>query len=119
SVDSCWFATLLLYYVSSYLTRNGNPRHIHSFPTRRSSDLWTTGARAAGRERRRRRDDEDLPERLPVGLGHRGLPDRGGRGRGRPDAVDLGNLLPHAGAHAQRLHRRRGHRPPPPLEYLP
>ena len=33
--------------------------------------------------------------RLHLGRGHRGVPDRGRRGRGRPFPVDLGHVLPH------------------------
>ena len=55
-----------------------------------------------------------LPARLRVGHGHRVLPDRGRRRRGRTYAVDLGHLLPHARCRARRRHRRRRLRPLPP-----
>ena len=38
-----------------------------------------------------------FPAGLPLGHGHRRLPDRGRRRRGRPHAVHLGHLQPHPG----------------------
>ena len=52
---------------------------------------------------------------VPVGYGHRVLPDRGRRRRGRPGRLDLGHLHPRARPGARRRHRRRGLRPLPPL----
>ncbi|CAK7279596.1 GH1 / GH5_19 [Streptomyces misionensis JCM 4497] len=66
-----------------------------------------------------------------MGHGHRGLPDRGGRRRGRPGALDLGHLLAHPREDRGRRQRRcrlrplpppgRGHRPdaPPRRQRLP
>ena len=51
---------------------------------------------------------------LPLGRRHLGVPDRGRGRRGRPDAVDLGHLLPGARRDRQRRHRRRRLRPLPP-----
>ena len=56
-----------------------------------------------------------LPARLPLGRGDRGVPDRGRRRRGRPHAVDLGHLRPHARPGRERRHRRRRRRPLPPV----
>ena len=55
-----------------------------------------------------------LPRRLPVRIGHRVVPDRGRRAGGRPRAVHLGHVQPHAGQGVERRHRRRRRRPLPP-----
>ena len=55
-----------------------------------------------------------LPADLPLGRRHLGVPDRGRGRRGRPDAVDLGHVLPGARRDRQRRHRRRRLRPLPP-----
>ena len=56
-----------------------------------------------------------LPGRLPVGRGHRRVPDRGRGHRGRPHPVDLGHLRAHPRPDRRRRHRRRGRRPLPPV----
>ncbi|CAA9396167.1 MAG: GH1 / GH5_19, partial [uncultured Quadrisphaera sp.] len=58
---------------------------------------------------------DHLPARLPLGVRHRLVPDRGRRRRGRPHPLDLGRLQPHARQGARRRHRRRRRRPLPPL----
>jgi hypothetical protein len=55
-----------------------------------------------------------VPRRLPLGLGHRRVPDRGRRRRGRSWTVDLGHVLRPPGRRAQRRHRRGRRRPLPP-----
>ncbi|WP_407666875.1 DMT family transporter [Nakamurella alba] len=49
--------------------------------------------------------DPPLPRGLHLGVGHRVVPDRGRRRRGRPRTVHLGHVLAHAGQGARRRHR--------------
>ena len=56
-----------------------------------------------------------FPGGVRLGRGHRELPDRGRRRRGRPRTVDLGHVLAPPRRGARRRHRRRRRRPLPPL----
>src|SRR5690606_27030863 len=67
-----------------------------------------------GRLAREPRDDR-FPVRLHVGCLDLRLPDRGGARRRRQGRVDLGPLRAPARQRRGRQHRRRGHRPLPPL----
>ena len=49
-----------------------------------------------------------FPRRVPLGLGHCRLPDRGGLGRGREGAEHLGHLQPGPGQHRGRVGRQGG-----------
>ena len=57
-----------------------------------------------------------VPQGLPLGHRHLGLPGRGGGARGRPRSLDLGHVRADAGTDPRRLHRRRQRRPLSPLQ---
>ncbi len=82
---------------------------------------------APGRSTRRKDPNEDrrrhagdrrgapVPGGVRLGRGHRQLPDRGRRPRGRPGTVHLGHVLAPPRRGGRRRHRRRRRRPLPPL----
>ena len=59
------------------------------------------GLRSPGDRRGDRPGHAALPGRVPLGGRHRGVPDRGRGGRGRPRRLDLGHLLPPARARSR------------------
>ena len=60
-------------------------------------------------------DRPSVPVGFHLGSGDRRVSDRRGRRRGRSRGEHLGPVLPHAGASAERRHRRRGLRSLPPV----
>ena len=72
---------------------------------------WVSGQPATDADGRTRRG---VPDGLPLGHGHGGVPDRGVAGRRRQGPVDLGHVHAHARQDPRRQHRRRRLRPLPP-----
>src|SRR5688572_32385484 len=54
--------------MSLYLSSTGDPRDLHSFPTRRSSDLWLTVRWSGRRHGRVRHPRRQLPRRQVLAL---------------------------------------------------
>ena len=70
----------------------------------------------SGQQGKGRRQGRAVPEGLRLGRGHRRLPDRGRRRRGRQGPVGVGRLLQEEGRDLRGQHRRRRLRPLPPLQ---